>query len=130
MVDEITASADISRHSVTVIGRSPARDIVDSAWGGDNDGFPLNNTLYQITKHICDKFKITCGIIPKDQGDITEPVTVFSWENESPWSKLIAEADSQSFILSMRHIRHTAKNGEGSRPSRNVKRWSVAPGNF
>ncbi|MDR0376565.1 MAG: hypothetical protein LBH70_02105 [Spirochaetaceae bacterium] len=99
MVDEITASADVSKHGVLVIGRSPARDIVDSTWGGDNDGLLLNNTLYQITKHICDKFKITCGIIPKDQGDITGPVTIFTWENESPWSKLIAEADSQGFIL-------------------------------
>jgi prophage tail gpP-like protein len=99
MVDEVTASADISGHSITVIGRSPARDIVDSSWGGDNDGLLLNNTLLQITKHICDKFGIACGIIPNDQGDITEAVTIFSWENESPWTKLIAEADSQGFIL-------------------------------
>jgi prophage tail gpP-like protein len=99
IVDEIASSADVSKHSVLVIGRSPARDIVDSSWGGDDDGFLLNNTLYQITKHICDKFKIACGIIPNDRGDITDPVTVFSWENESPWTKLITEADSQGFIL-------------------------------
>jgi prophage tail gpP-like protein len=99
MADEITASADVFGHSVLVIGRSPARDIIDSTWGGDNDGSLSNNTLYQITKHICDKFEITCGIIPKDRGAITGPVPIFSWENESPWSKLITEADSQGFIL-------------------------------
>jgi prophage tail gpP-like protein len=99
MVDEITAGADISKHSVRVMGRSPARDIIDSTWGGDNDGRRLGNTLFEITNHICGKFGITCGIIPGNQGDITSPVTIFSWENESPWSKLVTEADSQGFIL-------------------------------
>jgi prophage tail gpP-like protein len=98
-VDEVTAGADISKHSVVVIGRSPARDIIDSTWGGYNDGLLLNNTLFQITKHICGKFGIICGIIPQNRGDITTPISVFTWENESPWSKLITEAGSQGFIL-------------------------------
>jgi prophage tail gpP-like protein len=89
MVDEITAGADVSKHSVMIMGRSPARDIVDSAWGGDNDGFLLNNTLYRITKHICGKFKIACGIIPKDQGDITEPVAVFPGRTKAPGQNLL-----------------------------------------
>jgi prophage tail gpP-like protein len=95
LIDEITASADVSKHSLLVIGRSPARDIIDSTWSG----FLLNMTLYEITKNICDKFRIACTNIPADRGDPTIPVTCFTWENESPWIKLIAEADSQGFIL-------------------------------
>jgi prophage tail gpP-like protein len=94
MVDEITATADVTKHSVLVIGRSPARDIIDSTWTQ-----PLANmTLYEVTKNICDKFGIDCIHIPTGS-DTTEKVPVFSWQNESPWTKLIAEADSQGFIL-------------------------------
>jgi len=94
-IDEITASADVSKHSIMVIGRSPARDIIDSTWSGSL----LNTTLYKITKSIANKFGIACYIIPTNQGDLTANVTNFSWENESPWTKLITEADSQSFVL-------------------------------
>jgi prophage tail gpP-like protein len=95
MVDEITASVDVSKHSVFVIGRSPARDIIDSTWSG----ILLNMTLFETAKNICDKFGITCVNIPTNRGDPTTKVSIFTWENESPWTKLIAEADSQGFIL-------------------------------
>ncbi len=95
LVDEITASADVTKHSVMVIGRSPARDIIDSTWSG----LLINMTLYEVTKNIADKFNITTTNIPTNRGDPTDKVTVFSWENESPWTKLITEADSQGFIL-------------------------------
>ncbi|MDR0719008.1 MAG: hypothetical protein LBF78_05175 [Treponema sp.] len=95
MIDEITASVDVSKHSVFVIGRSPARDIIDSTWTGTL----LNMTLFEVTKNIADKFGITCTNIPPEEGDRTRQVNIFSWENESPWTKLITEADSQSFIL-------------------------------
>jgi prophage tail gpP-like protein len=95
MVDEITATAGVSKHNALVMGRSPARDIVDSAWTG-----PLRTaTLYQITKEICDKFSIGCVYFPEDGSDPTRQVTMFSWDNESPWTKLITEADSQGFML-------------------------------
>jgi prophage tail gpP-like protein len=95
MVDEITAGADTSRHSVLVMGRSPARDIIDSTWSD----FLMNMTLYEITKKIGDKFGIACTNIPTNRGDPTTQVAMFTWENESPWTKLITEADSQGFIL-------------------------------
>jgi prophage tail gpP-like protein len=95
MIDEIMASADVSKHAVLVMGRSPARDIIDSTWSGTL----MNMTLYKITKRICDKFGIACTNIPTNRGDITEQVKIFAWENESPWMKLITEADSQGFML-------------------------------
>jgi prophage tail gpP-like protein len=98
MVDEVTAVADISKNSITVLGRSPARDIIDSAWKGEWKGERTEITLYQIAKGICDKFGIACTHFPKDR-DPTAGVPAFSWNNESPWTKLIAEADSQGFLL-------------------------------
>ncbi|MDR0451274.1 MAG: hypothetical protein LBH26_08415 [Treponema sp.] len=94
-VDEITAGADVSKHSLTVIGRSPARDIIDSTWSG----ILVNMTLFEITKEIGKKFGIDCTIIPTNIGDPTVKVSVFTWENESPWTKIITEADSQGFIF-------------------------------
>ncbi|MDR0455389.1 MAG: hypothetical protein LBH20_01730 [Treponema sp.] len=95
LIDEITASADAAKHSVTVMGRSPARDIIDSTWSGSL----INMSLYEVTKNIAEKFRIACANIPTNRGDPTEKVNFFSWENESPWAKLITEADSQGFIL-------------------------------
>jgi prophage tail gpP-like protein len=97
LIDEITASVDVSKHNVLVIGRSPARDIIDSTWSSN---LPLiKKTLYEITKEIADKFGITCTNIPTNRGDPTKIIESFSWEGESPWMKLISAADSQSFIL-------------------------------
>ena len=91
LIDEITTSADVTKHNVLVIGRSPARDIIDSTWSG----LLINMTLYEVTKNIADKFGITCTNIPTNRGDLTKNIYAFSWENESPWMKLITEADSQ-----------------------------------
>jgi prophage tail gpP-like protein len=100
LVDEITASADVSRHGVLVMGRSPARDIVDSTWGGsNNEGTLEDETLREIVKHIGAKFGITCDSFPTNKPDPTQKVPVFSWQNESPWTKLVTEADNQGFIL-------------------------------
>ena len=100
LVDEITASADTGKHSIIVIGRSPARDIIDSAWSDLDDPSDFyDGTLRKITKNIGDKFGITCDSFPTDQPDPTEPVLYFTFENESPWTKLIDEADQQKFIL-------------------------------
>jgi prophage tail gpP-like protein len=95
MVDEITAGVDVSKYRVTVLGRSPARDIIDSSWTDDHNG----DTLRGLTRYICGKFGITCDSFPTNQPDPTQKVSIFSWQNESPWTKLITEADSQGFIL-------------------------------
>jgi len=99
-IDEITASADVSKHNVMVIGRSPARDIIDSTWEGAlYSTVDETMTLLKITKKIADEFGIGCTCIPWNQGDLTDPVNIFTWVDESPWTKLITEADSQGFIL-------------------------------
>jgi prophage tail gpP-like protein len=95
LVDEVTASVDITKHSAIVLGRSPARDIIDSTWSG----ILADMTLGQVVKEIGKTFNISCATFPTNKPDKTEPVYGFSWENESPWAKLINEADSQGYIL-------------------------------
>ena len=102
LIDEITASADVTKHNVLVIGRSPARDIIDSTWSG----LLTDMNLYKIIQSIAGKFgipekEVYCLPNPTRDPtyDFTKEVYFFFWQDESPWTKLIAEADSQGFIL-------------------------------
>lgn len=100
LVDEITADAGISKHSLRVIGRSPARDIIDSRWSETCQ----NQKLGELLDYICGKFNIASDTFPTDKPDPTGLVTNFNFENESPWAKLIAEADNQGYILTSNEI--------------------------
>ena len=98
LIDEITASADVSKHSVMVIGRSPARDIIDSTWTDTR----MDMTLLELLRDIAGRFGIDkrdCSFLPNptndDDYDPTKEVGFFNWQNESPWMKLVTEAASQ-----------------------------------
>ena len=93
LADGITAEA--GEHRVTVWGRSPARDIIDSSWSGDYNRM----TLRQLTRAVGKKFGIVCDTFPTDKPDPTGIVRAFRLENESPWAKLTGEADNQGFIF-------------------------------
>jgi prophage tail gpP-like protein len=93
-VDAVTATVDSEKHSIKVIGRSPARDIIDSTWSGAWHDM----TLRAIVKEICGEFNIECDSFPLDP-DPTGEIKDFTWCDESPWTNLITEADTQHFIL-------------------------------
>jgi len=101
LVDEVTSNADVTKNSLMVIGRSPARDIIDSTWSDtcanhNPDGSSGGMKLRKIIQVIGDKFGITCDTYPTGNlDDPTEEVYDFEWNNESPWTKLISEADNQ-----------------------------------
>ena len=95
MVDEVTDTADASQKCLTVIGRSPARDIIDSTWSGECRN---QMKLEDVARKIADKFNIVVQRMPTNSPE-TGPVFSFSWENESPWTKLINEADNQGYIF-------------------------------
>ena len=100
MVDEITAIADAASHRVTVIGRSPARDIIDSTWTDTLWSTDDNEwTLASIAKKIAGEFRINCTWFPSDRPDPTSTVNFLAWQAESPWAKLLTEADAQGFLL-------------------------------
>jgi prophage tail gpP-like protein len=95
LVDEITETYDAQKKSIVVVGRSPARDIIDSTW---SDRILQQQSLEYIVKTIAKKFGIqvhreSIGSPP------TVPVFSFSWGDESPWQKVISEADNQGFIF-------------------------------
>jgi len=95
LVDEVTSNADVTKNSLMVIGRSPARNIIDSTWSDTGDDRQLRTLINYIGK----RFGIECDTLPPDKPDPTDPVYDFEWNNESPWTKLINEADNQGYIL-------------------------------
>lgn len=95
LVDEVTAEAGARGNFLTARGRSPARDIIDSAWSEDY----AEMTLRELARAIGKKFGIPCDTFPTDRPDPTGIVRAFRLENESPWAKLTGEADSQGFIF-------------------------------
>jgi prophage tail gpP-like protein len=108
MVDEVADVTDTAQKALMVVGRSPARDIIDSAWTG---AVFHRQSLEKIANMIVSPFFDAVGIeefefdgrphvtrMPWD-GPEPEPVFSFSWETESPWQKLIAEADNQGYIF-------------------------------
>jgi len=102
LVDEVETAAGASGHSVTVLGRSPARDIVDSTWSDDrwvNPETTTPHTLAEIVGSIAEKFGIDFAWLPTDVPDPTGHVNFFAWQNETPWQKIITEADSQEFLF-------------------------------
>lgn len=103
-IDEIDEETEKDTHGIIVTGRSAARDIIDSKWSGTILGQP---TLLQILKQIAGDFgfedkDVVC--LPTTAGDITKPVFSFSWENESPWAKLLTVADAQGLIITSNQL--------------------------
>jgi prophage tail gpP-like protein len=95
LVDEITSSVDTEKHAVTVMGRSPARDIIDSSWSEDF----IEMTVLDIVCAVGGKFGIKCHALPPSIAGKMQPIGFFSFENESPWVKLISAADNEGYIL-------------------------------
>lgn len=93
LVDEVTADADSQKHGVTVKGRSPARDIIDSTWSEDF----ADMTLLDLVRAIGKKFGIQCHIFPADTQ--TSNISAFRIENESPWVKLVSAADNDGLVF-------------------------------
>ncbi|MDR3173766.1 MAG: hypothetical protein LBU19_05920 [Treponema sp.] len=109
MVDELTGLTDTEQNSLLAVGRSPARDIIDSSW---SHRIINMQSLEYVAGEVAKPFGITVLRMP-ERSPATGPVYSFSWESESPWQKLIAEADNQGYIFT--------SNEEG-----NLYLWKVA----
>lgn len=94
LIDEITDTTDSGRKYITVLGRSPARDIIDSAWTGKAGG----SDLLTVAKSIAGQFDIIVDHLPRGQNN-TETVSSFEWDCESPWTKLLNAADNQGYVF-------------------------------
>jgi prophage tail gpP-like protein len=95
LVDEVTGSADSQKHGITVTGRSPARDIIDSTWSEDF----ADMTVLDLAKTIGKRFGIQCHALPPSIAGKMQTIYAFRIQNESPWVKLINEADNEGYIL-------------------------------
>jgi prophage tail gpP-like protein len=95
MADAVTDVTGTAQKGLLIIGRSPARDIIDSTWG---DIILNSQNLEYVAGKVAERFGIKVQRMPTNSPE-TGPVFSFSWENESPWQKLIAEADNQGYIF-------------------------------
>ena len=95
LVDEITGSADNAHHGITVKGRSPARDIIDSTWSEDF----AEMTVLDLAGAIGKRFGMQCHALPPSIAGKMQKINYFRIENESPWVKLINAADNEGYIL-------------------------------
>ena len=103
-IDAIDEETEKNSRGIIVSGRSAARDIIDSKWSETILGQP---TLLTILRQIAGEFgfedkDVIC--MPTNQGDITKTVFSFSWENESPWAKLLTVADAQGLIITSNQL--------------------------
>ena len=94
-IDEITDMTEAGRKYITVLGRSPARDIIDSSWSDNVSG---GADLLTVAESIASKFNIKVEHLPRGQ-NYTEAVSDFSWNCESPWTQLLNAADNQGYVL-------------------------------
>ena len=93
-IDEITDMTDNGQKYISVLGRSPARDIIDSTWTGSAGG----SDLLTVAQSIASKFGIIVHHLPRGQNN-TETVSSFEWDCESPWTHLLNAADNQGYVF-------------------------------
>nr|DAF34625.1 MAG TPA: 43 kDa tail protein [Caudoviricetes sp.] len=114
LIDEITDTTDNGRKYITVLGRSPARDIIDSAWTGKAGG----SDLLTVAKSIAGQFDIIVDHLPRGQNN-TETVSSFEWDCESPWTKLLNAADNQGYVFTS----NEAGNLYLTKSGRDAEQW-------
>lgn len=93
-IDEITTTINNTEKSVTVIGRSPARDIVDSSYSAT---IP-EGSLLKVVSAICNDFGIT-AIHYLPNIDPSPNIPSFNFENESPWTKILSTAENNDYSI-------------------------------
>ena len=114
LIDEITDTTDNGRKYTTILGRSPARDIIDSAWTGKAGG----SDLLTVAKSIAGQFDIIVDHLPRGQNN-TETVSSFEWDCESPWTKLLNAADNQGYVFTS----NEAGNLYLTKSGRDAEQW-------
>ena len=114
LIDESTDTTDNGRKYITVLGRSPARDIIDSAWTGKAGG----SDLLTVAKSIAGQFNIIVDHLPRGQNN-TETVSSFEWDCESPWTKLLNAADNQGYVFTS----NEAGNLYLTKSGRDAEQW-------
>lgn len=103
-IDEVSTTYEDNKKTITAIGRSRARDIIDSKWSGCIQGQPtLLTVLQKVASDVGMKeSEVIC--LPSNRGDITSALSSFSWENESPWAKLMTAAEAQGFTITSNQL--------------------------
>ncbi len=90
-IDDIDRLLNAQSKSYRILGRSQARNLIDSSYSGQFSQL----TLSQLCQRICGDFKIPF----KNWAGKTDLIESFEWENESVWQKLVSQAVAQQCLF-------------------------------
>ena len=90
-VDDIERLLNAQGKSYRIMGRSQARNLIDSSYSGQLRQL----TLSQLCQRICKDFQIPF----KSWVAKTDLIESFEWENESVWQKLLSQVVAQQCLL-------------------------------
>ena len=101
LVDCITATISSGEKTMTIIGRSYARDLVDSV----DTGMVTDETLVKLIQRVADKYNSDIKVehYPTD-ADLSPSIEYFDWENESVWQRLLNTAENNGYSIASNNI--------------------------
>lgn len=101
LADDISATLNASEKSMSIAGRSYARDIVDSSDSGEING----GTLVQIVQKVASKYNSNIEAIHyPTKMDASPTIEYFEWENESVWQRLLTLAENNGYAIASNNI--------------------------
>lgn len=101
LVDSIAATLNNNEKSMTIIGRSYARDLVDSVDTGMING----GTLVQLVQRVASKYNSSIKVEHYPTGQDPSPnIEFFDWENESVWQRLLNTAENNGYSIASNNI--------------------------
>lgn len=101
LVDNITATLNNNEKEMTIIGRSYARDLIDSVDSGQIDG----GSLVHIVQRIASLYNADIKVKHYPTHEDSSPqIDYFDWENESVWQKLVNTAENNGYAIASNNV--------------------------
>lgn len=97
LVDDISATLNSREKRMTIVGRSYARDIVDSIDSGRIEAAKLTEVVEKIAQKYNSDIKVSHY---PTNADSSPNIQSFTWENESVWQKLLTIAENNGYAIS------------------------------
>lgn len=96
LADDISATLNSREKRMTIVGRSYARDIIDSIDSGRIEAAKLTHVVDKIAQKYNSDIKVSHYPTAADSSPYIQS---FSWENESVWQKLLTVAENNGYAI-------------------------------
>lgn len=97
LVDDVSATLNSREKRMTIVGRSYARDIIDSIDSGRIEAAKLTQVVDKIAQKYNSDIKVSHYPTAADSSPYIQS---FTWENESVWQKLLTIAENNGYAIS------------------------------